>query len=114
MNSRVVAKVTAIGALAQIAMVTAGHVAPAVQGLYALGGMGISAIAGWTQAHAEPGSWIAAASGGAIAGGLCAVIGIALSWTLGDVPASLLALGTTGSAVTGLIGGLVGKALARR
>lgn len=42
-------------------------------------------------------------------GGISAAIGIAVSVALGDVPTSLLALGTGSSAVTGLIGGLIGR-----
>jgi len=46
--------------------------------------------------------------GGVLAGGLCALIGIAVSYLLKDVPASLLALGTLSSAVTGAVGGWLG------
>ncbi|MEO5902967.1 MAG: hypothetical protein ABIQ55_03035, partial [Gemmatimonadaceae bacterium] len=49
------------------------------------------------------------AIGGAIAGGICALIGILISHLLGDVPASLLLLGTVSSIVTGAIGGAIGK-----
>jgi hypothetical protein len=51
--------------------------------------------------------------GGALAGGICALIGIGVSFALGDVPASLLALGTLSSAVTGAIGGWVAGRFAR-
>jgi hypothetical protein len=44
-----------------------------------------------------------------LAGGISAAIGIAVSVALGDVPTRLLALGTGSSAVTGLIGGLIGR-----
>jgi hypothetical protein len=44
-----------------------------------------------------------------MAGGICAVIGVGVSVLLGDVPPSLLALGTASSAVTGLIGGIIGR-----
>jgi hypothetical protein len=45
--------------------------------------------------------------GGAIAGGLCAVIGIAVSYFLGDVPATVLIFGTVSSAVAGVVGGAI-------
>ena len=58
---------------------------------------------------AVKGNWRDDLTGGAIAGGLCALIGIALSAVLGDVPAMLLLFGTLSSIVTGVMGGAVGK-----
>jgi hypothetical protein len=103
------ARATAIGTAAQIAMVVAGHFVPAVAGLFAIGGMGISAVAGWAAMKGQAASLAAAAGQGAVAGGVSAAIGIAVSVALGDVPASLLAVGTAGSALTGLIGGVIGR-----
>jgi len=102
-------RATLLGTIAQIAMVVAGHFVPAVANLFAIGGMGISALAGWAARKGEPASISAAAGRGALAGGAGAAIGIAVSVALGDVPTSLLALGTGSSAVTGLIGGLIGR-----
>ena len=102
-------RATAIGTAAQIAMVVAGHFVPAVAELFAIGGMGISAVAGWAAMRGQTASLGGAAGQGAIAGAVCAAIGIAVSVTLGDVPTSLLALGTGSSAVTGLIGGVIGR-----
>lgn len=106
--SRALLNATLIGTVLQIAMVVAGHSSPAIAGLFAVGGMGISLVAGllygmW--AHEPKG---ASAARGAIAGGVCALIGIAVSYFLGDVPMSLLALGTVSSAVTGAVGGVAG------
>jgi hypothetical protein len=47
-----------------------------------------------------------------VAGGVSAFLGILVSHLLGDVPASVLGIGTAGSAVTGAIGGVIGKLLA--
>lgn len=102
-------RATLLGTVAQVAMVVAGHQIPAVADLFAIGGMGISAIAGWIATKRQPASIAGAAGRGAIAGGVCAFIGIAVSLALGDVPASLLAMGTASSAVTGMIGGLIGR-----
>jgi hypothetical protein len=49
--------------------------------------------------------------GGALAGAVCAVIGIAASVVLGDTAAVILAIGTVSSAVTGAVGGLLGRAI---
>ena len=81
---------------------------PAVKDLYAVGGMSISLIAGVVYVLMAGRSEDAAPTlGGVLAGGICALIGIGVSYGLGDVPASLLALGTLSSAVTGAIGGWV-------
>ena len=102
-------RATLLGTVAQVVMVVAGHQIPAVANLFALGGMGISALAGWAALKGQAASIAAAAGQGAVAGAVCAAIGIAVSVTLGDVPTSLLAMGTASSAVTGLIGGLIGR-----
>ena len=71
--------------------------------------MGLSLIAGVLYARlARPATKGSAALGGGAAGAICAFLGILVSHLLGDVPASLLALGTISSAVTGAIGGLLG------
>lgn len=102
-------RATLIGTLAQTAMVVAGHLEPAIANLFAIGGMGISALAGWMALRGQRASLGRAAGNGAAAGAICAIIGIGISVALGDVPPSLLALGTASSAVTGAIGGLLGR-----
>lgn len=52
---------------------------------------------------------LGSAVGGAIAGAACALIGIAVSYLLGDVAVTVLVLGTVSSAVTGAIGGWSGR-----
>lgn len=97
-----------IGTVLQLLMVISGHYNDFIaQNLFALGGVTISLIAGagyGSNAAAGRGS---AALGGAVVGGGCALIGIAVSVALGDVPPLILALGTASSAAGGAIGGLV-------
>jgi hypothetical protein len=111
MNSKALIVATLVGLVLQLAMVIGGHVSPGIKDLFAVGGMGFSLIAGLVFAYIARGGWSPDIIGGAIAGGLCAIIGIAVSVMLGDVPASLLLLGTISSIVTGLIGGGAGKLL---
>jgi hypothetical protein len=99
---------TLAGTILQLAMVIAGHFIPAVAAAFAAGGMGISLVAGLLYGRGT-GAWAGALVGGALAGGLCALIGIAVSVLLGDVPLFVLAFGTVSSAVTGLVGGAIGK-----
>ena len=99
-----------IGTVLQLAMVIAGHSNPAIAAQFAVGGMSISLIAGVLYAALErPAIKKDAAVNGSITGGVCAIIGIGVSFALGDVTAIILAVGTLSSAVTGAIGGLVGQ-----
>jgi hypothetical protein len=99
---------TLAGTVLQIAMVVAGHYSPAIKSLFAVGGMGLSLVAGALYAHlARPIAKGPAATGGALAGALCGFLGILVSYAFGDVPASLLALGSISSGVTGAIGGVL-------
>ncbi len=109
MNRRRLILALLVGIALQVAMVVAGHSNAAVRDGFALGGMGISALAGWLAARDSIG-WAGALTVGAITGGICALIGIGVSVVLGDVPESLLLLGTLASVVTGLIGGAVARA----
>ena len=110
-NSRAVFIASIVGTVLQVAMVVAGHSNASVAAMFAIGGMTISLLAGLiygylTKGPRNLGGLIA---GGATAGGVCAFIGILVSHLMGDVPVSLLALGTVSSVVTGAIGGAIGK-----
>lgn len=110
LNSRALVLATVLGTVLQVAMVVAGHTNKSIAGLFAVGGMGFSLIAGVAYAKfAGGGPASSLAAGGAVAGGVCAVIGIFCSYLYGDVPASLLLLGTVSSVVTGALGGWIGR-----
>jgi hypothetical protein len=114
LNARALALATTLGAVLQVAMVVAGHSNKSIAGLFAVGGMGLSLMAGLLYAMWARGSTTSSlVLGGLIAGALCALIGIFVSFMLGDVPPSLLALGTVSSAVTGALGGWLGRFLFR-
>ena len=108
-TTRALWRATLVGTVLQLAMVVGGHYVPAIKNLFAPGGMLISLLAGWLYARMQAGGTRGAtAIGGLVAGAACGFLGILESVYLGDVPTSLLAFGTAGSAVTGLLGGLVG------
>jgi len=114
LNTRALFLATLVGTVLQVAMVVAGHSNKSIAGLFAVGGMTLSLLAGlayamWTRGDSAS----SRAIGGLIAGAACALIGIFVSYRLGDVPMSLLALGTLSSAVTGAIGGWIGSFLFR-
>jgi hypothetical protein len=98
----------------QVAMVVAGHYSPAIAQWFAIGGMGLSLLAGIALAWRSGDSLAGAALGGALVGAECAFVGIAVSLLLGDVEPMLLAFGTLGSAVAGAIGGALARLLSGR
>lgn len=114
MNRQALVHATLVGAALQLLMVVSGHFVPAIAALFAIGGMLISLIAGLIYARAARGSWPDSLLGGLIAGGVCALLGIVVSYLLKDVTASILLLGTLSSAVTGLVGGAIGKLIFAR
>ena len=110
LNPRALVLASLLGTVLQVAMVVAGHSNKSVANMYAVGGMGFSLLAGLAYAvwsRGAPPSSLAV--GGMIAGAVCAFIGIFVSFMMKDVPASLLALGTISSAVTGALGGWLGS-----
>ena len=117
LNQRALVIAATLGTVAQVAMVVAGHTNDAVKATFAVGGMGFSLLAGliyaWLARNDAP-TLGSLATGGALAGGICAFLGILVSRLLGDVPTSLLLLGTISSIVTGAIGGALGKLFARK
>ncbi len=114
MNRSALIRAILIGTVLQLAMVLAGHYLPAVAAQFAIGGMLISLVAGLLYARAAKGSWGDSAIGGLIAGGVGAFLGILVSYLLQDVTVDILWMGTAGSAVAGLVGGAIGKALFAR
>ena len=110
LSTRALLIATLVGTALQTAMVVAGHTNRSIANLFAVGGMSLSLLAGVLYAVlARDATLGAAVMGGVIAGAACALIGIFVSYLLKDVPATLLALGTLSSAVTGAIGGWLGR-----
>ena len=101
----------AIGTVLQLAMVLTGNQVAAVAALFGPVGVLISLAVGLLWAREAARGYGHGAGGGAFVGGGCALLGIVVSWLLGDVTASILLLGTVSSAVTGALGGLVGARL---
>jgi hypothetical protein len=115
MDRKTLINATLVGTILQLVMVVTGHFIPAVKDhIFAVGGMAISLLAGLNYARRARGGWGSSLVGGAIAGGVCALIGILVSAALHDVELAVVAFGTGASIVTGLVGGAVGRLVARQ
>jgi hypothetical protein len=111
---RTLFRATLIGAVLQLALAVFGHYDARIASFFAVGGMFLSLVAGfifgrWSGSLGRGG----AIAGGACAGAVCALLGILESYSLKDVPAWVIAFGPFSSAVTGAIGGFLGR-LTRR
>jgi len=101
---------TMVGTVSQVAMVVIGHFIPWIAlHVFMFGGMMISATVGCLYAQDIAKGYGRGALGGAIAGGVCALLGIAVSVILGDTQPNILALGTAISVLTGAVGGIFGQ-----
>src|SRR5436190_785161 len=109
MNTKAVTITLVIFTVLQLAMVLAGHWIPLVKdSLFAPLGTFLALLGGFEFARrARPGIGHGVL-GGLIVGGLSALIGIVVSYGLGDVPVSTLWIGTSASVVAGLVGGAAG------
>ncbi len=109
MNRSALVRAVLIGTVLQLVMVVSGHFVPAIAAQFAIIGMLISLVAGVLYVRAARGGWGDSVIGGLIAGGVCAFLGILVSYLLKDVTMDILWMGTAGSAVAGLVGGALGK-----
>jgi hypothetical protein len=110
MKARALLIAFGVGLALQLAMVIIGHFVPVVKNSgFAIGGMAISLVAGVFYAKLIETGWGDSLVGGILAGGACALVGIAVSVLLKDVPVAVLGFGTVASAITGLAGSALGR-----
>jgi len=91
-------------------LVVSGHFSHWVEiHAFQFGGMMIAAIAGYLYGMHSARGWGASAFAGAIAGGTCGIIGIAVAVVLQELPMLALIVGTLICVLTGAVGGLFGQ-----
>lgn len=94
----------------QALLVVTGHFVPWVElHVFMFGGMMISAIVGYLYGMDSARGWGPSAFGGALAGGTCEIIGIALAVVFHQTPMIALLVGTAICLLTGTVGGLFGQ-----
>ena len=110
MKARALLIAFGVGLALQLAMVITGHFVPVVKNSgFAIGGIMISLFAGFLYAKLTETGWRDSLVGGILSGGVCALLGIAVSVLLTDVPMQVLGFGTVASAITGLAGSAIGR-----
>jgi len=108
--ARFLLRAVIVGVILQLVLAVLGYFVPWVAGtLLLFGRMMISATAGYLYGMQLGRGYAASALGGAVAGGICVVPGLALSILVGNTPAAFLAIGTGISILTGGVGGAFGQ-----
>jgi hypothetical protein len=109
-DHRALQRAILVGTLFQVVAVVIAHFSQWIESHALLfGGMMISATMGYLYAQEVARGYVRGACGGAVAGGLCAVIGIAVSVLLGDMTLKMLGIRTLISILTGAVGGIYGQ-----
>ena len=109
-DHRALQRAILVGTLFQVVAVLIAHFSLWIE-THALlfGGMMISATMGYLYAQEVARGYVKGACGGAMAGGVCAVIGIAPSVLLGDMTLKMLVVRALISVLTGAVGGIYGQ-----
>jgi hypothetical protein len=103
-------RATIVGIVMQVAMVVVGYFLPWVRlHVFMFGGMMIAAISGYLYGMDSGKGWGASSLGGAISGGTCGIIGIAVAIVLSEAQMIVLVVGTLICILTGTVGGLFGQ-----
>jgi len=106
-------KYVIIALVLQILMVLGGHFNQTILSLSAVLGVGIPLVIGAWFGTSAALDYKAAAGGGLMIGLVGAVVGILIAIMLGDAQWVLLAFGPLSSAVTGVLGALIGFTVGR-
>ncbi|HEY4125569.1 MAG TPA: hypothetical protein VGM36_13205 [Rhizomicrobium sp.] len=109
-DRKILERATLVGIVMEVVLVVAGHYVPWVElHVFQFGGMMIAAIAGYLYGMDSAKGWGASSLGGAISGGTCGIIGIAVAVVLQEMPMIGLIVGTLICILTGTVGGLFGQ-----
>lgn len=99
-----------VGTFLQVVAVLIAHFSHWIEThAFLFAGMMISATMGYLYAEDVSRGYAKGAYGGAIAGGVCAFIGIAVSVVLGDLTGRMLIVRSLISVLTGAVGGVYGQ-----
>jgi general stress protein CsbA len=109
-NIKVLVRATIVGIVLQLVLMGAAHFIPYVaQHIFLFGGMMISATAGYLYGMDTGKGYFTSATGGAIAGGFCALVGVGASVMLRDAAETVIPLFIAICVFTGAVGGLFGQ-----
>jgi hypothetical protein len=110
LDNKALQRAIVVGTMLQIVIVLLAHFSAWIEAhAFLFAGMMISATVGYLYALEVARGYAKGAYGGAIAGGACAVIGIALAVILGDMTGRIFVIRDLISVLTGAVGGVYGQ-----
>jgi hypothetical protein len=110
LDNRALQRAIVVGTMLQVVIVLLAHFSAWIEAhAFLFAGMMISATVGYLYALEVARGYARGAYGGAIAGGACAVIGIALAVVLGDMTGRIFVIRDLISVLTGAVGGIYGQ-----
>src|SRR5690349_10759111 len=109
-DNRALQRAILVGTFLQLIALLIAHFSHWIEtNAYLFAGMMISATMGYLYAQDVARGYAKGAYGGAIAGGICAFAGIAVSVVLGDLTGRMLLVRSLISVLTGAVGGVYGQ-----
>ena len=109
-DPKVFVRATLVGVVMQLVLMAGVHVSVYVaHNVFLLGGMTITAVAGYLYGMDTGKGWFTSATCGAIIGGICALAGVGTSVALKDAPQTVIPFFTAICVLTGAVGGLFGQ-----
>ena len=109
-DNRALRRAILVGTFLQLIAVLIAHFSQWIEThAFLFAGMMISATVGYLYAQDVSRGYAKGAYGGAIAGGVCAFVGIAVSVVLGDLTTRMLVIRCLISVLTGAVGGVYGQ-----
>ncbi len=113
-DTRVLLRATIVGIVLQLVLAVASHVSAYVaMHFFLFGGMMISATAGYLYGMGSGKGYFSGATGGAIVGGVCALVGVGTSALMQDAAQSVIPVFTAICVLTGAVGGVFGQMAAK-
>jgi hypothetical protein len=109
-NTASLERTALVGTVTQLLMFVVGHFIPWVAAnVFGFGSMMIAATAGYLYAREVEAGYARGALGGAVVGGLCALLGLFFAFSLHDVDRLSVLVGTLSAILTGAVGGVFGE-----
>ncbi|HEY5338529.1 MAG TPA: hypothetical protein VIJ85_10015 [Rhizomicrobium sp.] len=113
-DTKILLRTGIVGIVLQFVLMLAVHFFTYIaQNIFLFGGMMIAATAGYLYAMHSGKGYFSGATGGAIVGGLCGLIGVSASVMMHDAAQTIIPLFTAICVLTGAVGGLFGQMAAK-
>jgi hypothetical protein len=113
-DGKILLRAVIVGIILQLALAVGAHYVAYIARYYFLfGGMMIAATAGYLYGMNSGKGYFSGATGGAVTGAICALVGVGASVLMQDAASAIIPYFTAICVVTGAVGGLFGQMAAK-